>query len=707
MKICFIGKQPPIQGGVSRSSYWMMVALAERGIDVHVVTNANEVEAEFRIHDFWPEGETPQSKWHDKITIHQTAATQPYIPNANPFVTKLATLATDVVRTHQCDLIYAYYYEPYGMAAYLTSQWTGVPFGVRHAGSDIGRLMRHALHRTAYEEMLKAADFVFGSPSTYRRLLHFGLDQEKVYAALPNPLPDEETFVPTAAPLDLNDLRQRVQAQLPKTAYTRPYHELCEKHLDPAVPTIGIYGKVGESKGSYDLLAALQRLKEEGHHFNFVALSQGRQASIDRFVQEIDKRGLAENSWLFPFIPHWHVPGFIRACTAICFLERQFDVAIHSPSIPREIWGCATALILSRDLFAGEVFRERCRDGENILLAAPQNHKELADKLRLVVTSPKKAAEIGRRGYEDLGQNRYTFARFREQCADQFQEIYRDIQERREAMSVAEMQACLARLYIDEPFRKLFYLEPDDTIKNYKLTAAEKTAIQGIDQTLLDGFARSLKNKGKRKFLSAYPLIFKLGKPIHRYYTRYYELYPARPGQRTLEQIESFGEFMTQTLVAAEDVPPFAHEVARYEQLYYLAKFKPSSRDSLARINERPKKESPAQLEDYPQLVEGIYTAVFAYDIPHIVDQLREENIQPEAPLKQSHVVFQQVKNSQQPRIFAVTAATHRVLELCTGSHTVAELVTTIEDELQKTELQAPLLQILRQLQESEIVHLG
>src|SRR5579862_3413321 len=49
MKLCLIGKYPPIEGGVSTLTYWMARGLAQRGHDVHVVTNADEVEATFRM----------------------------------------------------------------------------------------------------------------------------------------------------------------------------------------------------------------------------------------------------------------------------------------------------------------------------------------------------------------------------------------------------------------------------------------------------------------------------------------------------------------------------------------------------------------------------------------------------------------------------------------------------------------------------------
>ena len=51
VRLCFVGKYPPIEGGVARDNLWAAFALAEQGHEVHVVTNAREVEDRFRIVD--------------------------------------------------------------------------------------------------------------------------------------------------------------------------------------------------------------------------------------------------------------------------------------------------------------------------------------------------------------------------------------------------------------------------------------------------------------------------------------------------------------------------------------------------------------------------------------------------------------------------------------------------------------------------------
>jgi hypothetical protein len=115
MKICLVGKYPPIEGGVSAQTYWLARGLAERGHEIHVVTNADEVEDTYRLtlepsDNSWYQPEFEKSG--GCVRVYNAAPFSPqimgYIPLANPFVSKLASLATDIVRRYQCEAILAY-----------------------------------------------------------------------------------------------------------------------------------------------------------------------------------------------------------------------------------------------------------------------------------------------------------------------------------------------------------------------------------------------------------------------------------------------------------------------------------------------------------------------------------------------------------------------------------------------------------------------
>lgn len=414
-------KYPPIQGGVSAQCYWMARGLAEAGHEVHVVTNADEVEEEHRIifdedDREWLEPTFPQGR----VRLHGTEPLSPtltHIPQSNPFTGKLAGSAAEVIRQYGCDLIFSYYLEPYGVAAHMASSWTGVPYLVRNAGSDVGRLMNHLGLSTTYREVLRRADgLCSGSPYPY---LGMGVRPEALYRGPPSHLP-RSCFSPEVAPLDIPTHAARMQREHPHlVSNSRP--------IDPTLPIIGVYGKLGIAKGSYDLLRALARLKGEGRRFQLVALARSR--NMDTYFRVLNELDLASTTWVLPFVPHWKVGRFIRACRAVCFLERDFPITFHAPTVPREVLASGTCLILSGEIAGKQRFRERIVPGENALVVPdPKVHADLANALRLVIDDAALAARIGQKGAEllDEGDGR------KEQPAGRgYEPIFQDVLERR------------------------------------------------------------------------------------------------------------------------------------------------------------------------------------------------------------------------------------------------------------------------------------
>src|SRR5262245_55060269 len=140
-------------------------------------------------------------------------------------------------------------------------------------------------------------------------------------------------------------------------------------------------------------------------------------------------------------------------------------------------------------------------------------------------------------------------------------------------MSIADMQACLARLYVDGAFRRLFALDPETVLGEYRLSAEEAQGLRELDAAAVERFARSLKSKRRRRFAATYPLLFGLGAPaIERYYDRYYQLYPARPGGSFVAELMEFGSYAQACLAADDEAPPFASDLAQYERLRFAAR---------------------------------------------------------------------------------------------------------------------------------------
>jgi len=394
MKICVVGKYPPIEGGVSTHTYWLVRGLAERGHHVHVVTNADEVEDTYRLTLDAADGDWYQPEFVQSGGRVRVYNTQPFsersmshIPSANPFVSKLASVATDIVRRHVCDVIVAYYYEPYAVAGWLASTWTGCPLIIKHAGSDLDRLFRVPDLATTYKEVLRSAHLVMTQPGLMARFIGLGVDERRLSPDIPFAIA-KAVFSSDAGPIELDRLAIRAQSPCDPTP---------RGGSGASQAVIGTYGKIGISKGTFDLIAALGTLARKDIDFRFAAMIGSAQSR--HITAAIQRSGIEDRTDVLPMVPNWRVPGFLRACTAVCFLERDFPVAIHGPIIPREVFACGTCLVLSGEIASKQKYRDRLDSGKNVLVVDdPRDHAALAATLRSVIMAPTWARAIGEQG---------------------------------------------------------------------------------------------------------------------------------------------------------------------------------------------------------------------------------------------------------------------------------------------------------------------
>ena len=394
MRICMIGKYPPIQGGTSMRHYACAHALARRGHTVHVVTNAREVEPAFRLmmdDDDWAacEKEYPGG---GRVRVHWTS-TEPrahyHIPWHNPFASKLASVAAEAIRDHGLELIASYYLEPYAVAGYLAARMTGRPHVIRNAGSDVGRLLRHHELEPLYRHIFLTADAVITSSMGRDYLSGAGADDELFCPGggerlLPG-------FSPDQGPLDIASVLEQM-----KTVDHAPVLPCTSV---PPGPYIGIYGKHHESKGTFDLLEAVAILHRRGRTFGVLVLGRGTDAVQERLEQALVRLDLREVVVQLPFLPPWRVPEFIRACRAVCFLERDFGIP-HRPIVAREVLACGVALVASAEKLMMDVVLDGHMIHRYNCLAARdvRDHDALADLLDELIASPELAATIARRG---------------------------------------------------------------------------------------------------------------------------------------------------------------------------------------------------------------------------------------------------------------------------------------------------------------------
>jgi glycosyltransferase involved in cell wall biosynthesis len=397
VRICLIGKFPPIQGGVSMRTYWAAHALAACGHEVHVVTNAKEVRPPFRMHmreQDWRRCEA--SYGEGSVTVHWTDPvdrSQTYIPMASPFVSKLAGIAVRLHAEHPFDVIHSFYLEPYGVAGHLAAQMTGVPHVTRTAGSDAGHLWRHRQLEALYDHLLRSAAGVITGQAVAARAIARGVDADRIAFAGGVIVP-ESVFTPIGPSLDLAALRAEV-------ACDPDLSELLWGEFAGDRPYFGVYGKLGESKGSFALLAALQRLKNVGLDVGLVALAHGPPAVEERFRTQARDFGLADRILQLPFLPHWRVPEFIRGCLAICCLEQDFPIGFRTPIILREVLLCGTCLVAATEVIRKLPGYSKLPHSFGCVAIEDVNDVDtLSERLAAIVADPAPALQVGARGRE-------------------------------------------------------------------------------------------------------------------------------------------------------------------------------------------------------------------------------------------------------------------------------------------------------------------
>ncbi|MBV9542809.1 MAG: glycosyltransferase family 4 protein [Chloroflexi bacterium] len=384
-----MSKYPPIEGQVSTVNYWLAHGLARRGHNVTVVTNANEVDSTCRLLD------DDESSSIDKPGVLYTTPfgrSQFHIPWSNPFVTKLAALALEAVQEHRAQVVFSHYLEPYAVAGHLAASLAEVPHVITHSGSDLGRLMHDPALRPVYLEVIRRADLFVAKSKSAAALVGDGARLAAPGALHPYAPPDE-FFNPQATALDIDSLLERASTIIRDELgwHVNPF--------DAGRPTFGMYGKLANVKGTIPLVEALGLLKQESFAFNLILMTRWRHGE-EELRDAIRQNGLERDTWLLPFLPNRLIPSWIRSCTAVCYLEQGWPLPSHVTVIPREVLACGVCLIVSSEVRDRSWYRHHLIDNDNcIVVDQPHHPTSLAERLRVVLELPKRAAQLGAAGY--------------------------------------------------------------------------------------------------------------------------------------------------------------------------------------------------------------------------------------------------------------------------------------------------------------------
>ena len=146
--------------------------------------------------------------------------------------------------------------------------------------------------------------------------------------------------------------------------------------------TVGIYGKLGRFKGMPALLRAVRAGLELGKQVQLAAMVQGRPEEERGFAELLDELDLRDRVVRVPFLPHWRVPAFLRACDVVCCLEQDFPIRTHSPIIAQEVLATGRPLLLSQEIAAKQPEAHRLAHGYNCWIVRDStDHHEIARSL--------------------------------------------------------------------------------------------------------------------------------------------------------------------------------------------------------------------------------------------------------------------------------------------------------------------------------------
>lgn len=332
-RICLLGKYPPIQGGVAVQTYWLAQALARRGHDVQVVTNAGQVEAAHRTSTVGL-GARPCPG----VTVHEVLPfvdmARWYIPQGRPDVTRLVGVCSTVAR--ECDVVLSWYLEPYAVAGALVSALLGIPHVVRHAGSDLFDLATDPELGAAYREVLRACAGVISADPLVHGL---GLSDEQLLGTPPAFIP-QEWYVGDDR-LDLDAVCAGLRAQ-GATVHTPPGGR-ASGH-----PLVGMYGKLAGPKGVTHLLMAAARLRQRGTPVQVALVGVSAEFGSE-LLKRFEGDDTADHLYLLPPLAPESMPAFVRTCRAVAYLEHDFGVTQHRSSPPSEVLAAGRPLLISQE----------------------------------------------------------------------------------------------------------------------------------------------------------------------------------------------------------------------------------------------------------------------------------------------------------------------------------------------------------------------
>jgi glycosyltransferase involved in cell wall biosynthesis len=306
-RIVVISKFPPIEGGIAAKTYWFCKALAERGHIIHIVTNRIDADPEYSINPY------EEKLQLENITIHRPSGQIPWhVPNDHHVDMELLDCAIRVARDNTADIIDTGYLVPYGLIGFLTSRTTGIPYLLRHGGSDINKFLRAGLWADLLREVFSNAAVVITDRANH---------------AVARKLSNHICLTPP---------------YVPNPHFYKPLHT--SRQGKPILALIGKTNYYWRHKGWHRVVDLMRRLKND---FDFVVVSQG--IGLKDFKKYVREEVRSSVEWR-PFIHPSGMPELINEVDGAFMFFNDLPYPAFSNLVPEVLYCGKTVITDSMDI---------------------------------------------------------------------------------------------------------------------------------------------------------------------------------------------------------------------------------------------------------------------------------------------------------------------------------------------------------------------
>lgn len=329
MRILFIGKYPPIQGGVAWQGFALVELLASAGHFVHVVSDSFSVEADYRTilnADDLAALQLSDTPWACNVAfdfILPFSADRQKIPRSGMAETLLFGRCSRVIGACRFDLVISNYIFPYGIVAEWIRKYHHIPHILMHAGSDLFDLFNEPDLRVAAISALSNATSVVTSEA----------GAEMLAKAFINPR-HCATDIRYEAAFPATPLTSATDPHIYLSSIIADRREDVER-LRSAKLKLLVVGKSGPTKGTFHIIDAVKHLVDE--QIDVCCLAAWSGLAESRAMDYIVERNVNNNFVIIPPIPRWRIPAAFKCVDAILYLEHDFWLRCHTPLIPIEI----------------------------------------------------------------------------------------------------------------------------------------------------------------------------------------------------------------------------------------------------------------------------------------------------------------------------------------------------------------------------------